>query len=767
MRRFTIPLLVLLAACKPTQTEVGPFEIVLDRTTGLIDINHLSHGSVLESLELMYATADTDIEMQFGSFKFTENERIDTRAAGFGKVFGKSDPRYVDVTDSDGALIGTAMFTAVNERTLLLEWTVNDGNRIGWSARCDTDDHFLGLGAHAMDTDHVGHAFDLFVAEPGIGKSEDEDPGNTWQYNGGRHDSSYPVPFAIRPHRSQGFILDTSTRVEVDLCLGDPDRFEILSWEDRSLRTLLFVADDPVGVIRQRNQLTGLGALAPAWVFGPWLDAVRGSANVRDLALKARESHAPVTAIWTEDWKGAVENATGYHLKGEMTLDTDLYPDGVELAGELEDLGIKWLGYFSTFIAEKSTLWDEAVNAGVLIQTQDNEPYTFFGATFETVSMVDLSTANGRDWLASFMDGALELGFDGWMADYAEWLPVDAQLASGEDALFTHNRYPEWWQDLNNAVIAGTDASYFSRSGWLLTSGLAPVVWGGDQQTTFAPDDGLPSVIPMGLGSCTSGTPVFTHDIGGYSTVGVPFTTKELWFRWASLGAFSPVMRTHHGAWDTENWDYDSDDETWAYWTELTREHMRLFPYRYGLAHKAALNGTPMLLPVSFVSDSEDWGRKDAWMLGDALLVAPITDEGSTSHTVELPSDQTWVDWWTFEPAQTGEFTAEIDEINVFARGGTTIPTFDVIPDTLLDVADDTVIDFATADQSRTVYIFGTGGTFDEADGTTYRPSGDTPTAEIVEAVLKDGTVDVGGLQIAVRGPIERTYTFVVVPMTL
>ena len=106
----------------------------------------------------------------------------------------------------------------------------------------------------------------------------------------------------------------------------------MLSWEDRTLRTLLFVADNPTGVIQQRNTLTGLGTLAPPWVFGPWLDAVRGSTSVRDLALKARESHAPVTAIWTEDWKGAIENGTGYHLKGEMTLDTDLYPDGVALA---------------------------------------------------------------------------------------------------------------------------------------------------------------------------------------------------------------------------------------------------------------------------------------------------------------------------------------------------------------------------------------------------------------------------------------------------
>ena len=223
-------------------------------------------------------------------------------------------------------------------------------------------------------------------------------------------------------------------------------------------------------------------------------------------------------------------------------------------------------------------------------------------------------------------------------------------------------------------------------------------------------------------------------------------------------------MRTHHGAWDTENWDYDSDEETWEYWTTLTREHMRLFPYRYGLANEAATNGTPMLLPVSFVSDSADWGRKDAWMLGSALLVAPVLEEGSTSRTVDLPSDQEWVDWWTFNPVQSGTFDAEIDEIPVFARGGTTIPTFDVIPDTVLGVDDANVIDFDDADQTRTVYIIGDGGPFEEADGTTYRPSGSNGSAATAQATLTEGTIEAGGLQIAVSGPIERTYTIVVVP---
>ena len=100
------------------------------------------------------------------------------------------------------------------------------------------------------------------------------------------------------------------------------------------------------------------------------------------------------------------------------------------------------------------------------------------------------------------------------------------------------------------------------RSGWARTSALAPIVWAGDQRTSFDRDDGFPTVLAMGIGMGASGVSLFTHDIGGYQSVGNPPSTRELWFRWASLGAFTPIMRTHHGAFDTDNWQFDSDDAT-------------------------------------------------------------------------------------------------------------------------------------------------------------------------------------------------------------
>ena len=39
----------------------------------------------------------------------------------------------------------------------------------------------------------------------------------------------------------------------------------------------------------------------------------------------------------------------------------------------------------------------------------------------------------------------LDIGIAGWMADFGEYLPTDASLADGSDAMAAHNRWPVLW----------------------------------------------------------------------------------------------------------------------------------------------------------------------------------------------------------------------------------------------------------------------------------------------------------------------------------
>ncbi|MCA9491797.1 MAG: hypothetical protein KC621_17820 [Myxococcales bacterium] len=758
MTRRLLPLLAL-AACSPRTLFLGNYELTLDRDSGRFTIQGLF--SRLEDVELIAGTGSADAQMAFGGFQFTNVQRDLTRGTRFDPHYGQNYPPFVvPVRDSSGDQLGDLLLSAVGD-TVIFDWTPSsDFDRIGLSAACDDDDHFLGLGSH-VDVDHVGEAFPLWTSEPGIGKSDRDDvPPSDWPIGGTKHATSFPIPFLVRPHHPDGLLFDTWGRVEVDLCQSDPDRFEMVSWTSEPATFVLLGGTEPLHPVQGLTSLFGRQEPLKPWVFGAWGDAIRGPDRVRTVATELRANDVPATLIWSEDWKGASQTPTGYRLGEEWFLDRNIYPDAEVLAEDLDRRGMKWLAYFAPFVGEGDETWDSAVAADALVKNAEGEPYTFPGVTFQPVGLVDVTGEAGRDWAIARMRDALELGFDGWMADYGEWLPTDAVMADGSTGWEAHDRYPELWQATHREAIEGYDATFFVRSGWTRTASLAPVVWAGDQRTSFDADDGFPTVVPLGLGASMAGVPVFGHDVAGYQSLGNDPSDKELWFRWCELGAFTPVFRLHHGSYDTDNWQFDTDQETLDHYARYAREHVRLYPYLHGLDARASRDGTPMILPVGFVHQA-DWGRQDAWMLGEALLVQPVMERDARTLTVDLPSDTTWWDWWTLTRATSGARDVPLTEIPVFAAGGTTVPTLATIPDTLVRHAPE-LVDLAEVDDERVVYLFGGGGFFREADGTRYAPTGAPSGAATVTETLKDGTVSVGGVSVEVSGPRTRTYTFVV-----
>ena len=742
----------LLAACRGP-APIGPWTLSMDE--GALTLAHEERGVLLEDLRLATGSGEAQVEFAVGSFLFEPDDRRmtpvvdhDFRDLGTGWL--------LEALDADGQVVGQLVVGPVDNNAVALSWVPVevDSNRTELSFACVAGEPLMGLGSHAQDVEHHGEAFALWTSEPGVGKTFDDEPPDDWFLTGTRHASSFPMPWLLRPASRSGVLIDTTARVEVDLCASDSDRIVLTTW-DGPIGWALVSGDSTLDVIEQVGRAQGARELPESWVFSPWNDAVRGPDRVRQVVEAIRSSGASGSVIWSEDWKGAVDKATGYHLTGEWFVDEELYPDASLLADELAVAGFHWYAYFSPFLEVGTETWAEA--EAYAIRDESGEPYVFTGAQFEDASLVDLTNPDAQAWVREKMQAALDLGFDGWMADFAEWLPTDAVLASG-DAWTLHNAYPLLWQDVNRDVFADNDGSFFVRSGWLGTASRAPVVWVGDQRTSFDADDGFPTVVPLALGLAAGGVGAITHDIGGYASVGNPPTTQELWFRWAALGAYSPVMRTHHGAYESDNFQFDGSDEALAYWAELTRQHMRLFPYRYGLAARSVDVGTPMLLHPSWVFAGEDPARIDAWLLGPGLLVVPVTTEGATRVDGELPAGRWW-DWHTGEPVESGSFDAPLDHIPVFAAEGAVIPTYDVIPETMLVGTE--LVDERAADLHRVVYVFGDGGSFTEADGTSYSATGSGSGQ--ASGTFSSGELTAGGLTLSIDGDTDRTYTLVAV----
>lgn len=758
-------LLLVAAGCSPDTVQLGDFFVEVDPKSGGLRVDRKGR-EVLDLQRLELGQGDAEIQFAVGSYLFEEQPTTWLSATSL-KVRHRQDgiSMLADLRDEDGREIAGLTIWQAGADLLGIQVIPYQGieiegeapNRARATMGCTEGGPFLGTGGHQLDVDHQGEAFSLWVAEPGIGKVEDDVPPEDWFITGTRHATSYPLPFLLRPELPMGLLASTWARVDLDLCASDPDRYQVGVWEG-ALSLFVIGGDDALQVVENQAMSAGGVAVPPDVAFGPWNDAIHGAERVAEVARTLREAGAPTALIWTEDWKGGAETGFGYHLSLDWYLDETLYPDAEGIAQDLRASGFEWLAYFSPFVGEETRAFEEASH--LLMQTADGEPYLWSSATLEQTGGLDLSDSEARAWAQERMDELIAVGFTGWMADFAEWIPPDAVLKNA-DPIDQHNAYTLWWQQTNAEALADIDATWFTRSGWISTPAISPITWGGDQRTSFDTDDGFPTVIPLGLGLSIGGVAFYGHDIAGYNSIGNEPTSKELWFRWAWLGAFSPIMRTHHGAFAEDNHQFDSDEETLAHWVRTATEHSRLFPYLKGLAQLAQDSGRPLLLHPALVYPGYDWARGDAWLLGSAIFVAPVLEEGATGREIVLPPGD-WYDWWTGQPVSSGWFAAEADEIPVFAAGGSVVPLLAEAPETF--VSGTALRDLAAVDGARVLRVFGTGGRFSEADGTRYTVSGTASAAGAEEVVLSSGSVDINGLTVEIQGEVERSYRVEVQP---
>jgi alpha-glucosidase len=675
----------------------------------------------------------TAYKMQYGSFAATDDTtkpwQVVTRAA----VSGSS----VDLYAGSTRVASIAFGRGDEDQHLVATITPGDGappldagpatprRRISWGFACDEADQFAGFGAQTWGVDARGETIPIWVQEEGIGKDlATDDPTGIWYVVGRRHSAYMPLPeFLSR----RGFfaVADNTQRSTFALCSESSTvaRMEL----ELPVTVNLFYGPTPHEAVSRATAHFGRPRVPPAFAFAPWNDAIFGSANVRRIATKLRQVGAPSSVIWTEDWRGGSWNGNSYTLEEEWDVDRTLYPDFEAVAKDLHAGGFKWLVYFNSFVEQDSKAWPETAPSGYLIgQAGDaaKTPYTFTDAKFQTASMVDLTNPAAVTWAAGKLSAAIALGADGWMGDYGEWLPTDAVLTGGI-GLDVHNTYPLLWQQtqrkaLDTAIAAdGVQRLSFVRSGWLGTAALADVFWAGDQRTDFEVDDGMPTVLPIGAGVSLAGVSTFGSDIAGYQSATNPTSTKELFFRWTELGAFSPVMRTHHGTEPSIEWSWESDDDSTAHWVRYAKLHMSLAPMLRGLAQAAHDTGISIWRPLAleFPSDDASWPVADEIMVGSGLLVAPVQTAGQTSRHVYLPPG-VWFPWsgGSSVPGPANVMApAPLTEIPVYALAGTIVPTYPDGVQTLV-VEPSLAANAEHAGQDRIVYVFaGENGSFSEA----------------------------------------------------
>ncbi|POI33828.1 hypothetical protein CIB84_002420 [Bambusicola thoracicus] len=157
----------------------------------------------------------------------------------------------------------------------------------------------------------------------------------------------------------------------------------------------------------------------------------------------------------------------------------------------------------------------------------------------------------------------------------------------------------------------------------------------------------------QGLAACLPYRFVFfslacNTDVGGF--IGDP--EPELLVRWYQAGAYQPFFRGHSNMKSKRREPWLFGEKNTQIIREAIRERYVLLPYLYTLFYRAHTEAEPVMRPlwIEFPEKLETFGVEDEYMLGNALLVYPVTDKEAKAVNVLLPgSEEVWYDFRKFK----------------------------------------------------------------------------------------------------------------------
>jgi alpha-glucosidase len=630
---------------------------------------------------------------------FGEGRPVDYRSAAVAKTAWADAQAQVD---SSGTRITTAECTAtIGLQPLRIGFVDSAGRPFA------TDDPRLGMGFVPLGPDVVDplgsparvykqhrpttHYFGCGERTGGLEKTGSHqvfwnvDPpmGHTAALN--NMYTSVPFLMAIDGGQAWGLFVDSGYRMEFDLANEASDRCGF-AVDGGPLIYYVFAGPTPARVLERYTELTGRIWLPPRWALGNhqsrW--GYRTADEVVELVREFRARDLPLDAVYLD-----IDYMDGYRV---FTWDKKRFADPAELAKQLRAQGVKLVT-----IVDPGVKIDERY--AVYTTGRDNELFcrTFSGDEYHNVvwpgmcAFPDFTNPRTRAWWSDWHRALLDVGVAGIWCDMNEptvfvptpqTLPADVSHHGDSEARLhvqVHNLYGQLMASAAHEAIRQQrpDQRPFviSRAGFAGLQRWA-LHWTGDNSSWWEHLwMSMPQLQNLGL----SGYAWVGVDIGGFSGD----ATAELLARWTEFGIFQPFCR-NHSAWNTrpqEPWAFGERFEALIRGALQLRQ--RLVPYLYSLFEEASRTGAPILRPLLFAypEDETTYSADDEFMLGDALLVAPIARPGTEYRHVYLPRG-TWVHHWTGETVRGPSHVlvhAPLGQPAVYVKANTPIPMWPVL----------------------------------------------------------------------------------------
>ncbi len=433
--------------------------------------------------------------------------------------------------------------------------------------------------------------------------------------------------------------------------------------------------------------ITGRISPPPIWALGHhqcrWHDY--SAADVLRIGEQYRKRDIPCDVLWLD-----IEYMNGYRV---FTWDKEKFPDLPGMLAQAKenklrvitivDPGVKCEPGYSVF--------DEGLAKNLFCKTEAGNVYV--GQVWPgRTAFPDFSKAETRAWWGGLNAQHIGSGIAGIWNDMNE--PATGQVEpfsmrfdrDGEN--HPHERFHNQYGLL---MAMGTHQGLLAAEPTLRTFILSRAGFSGIQRfaaqwlgDNCADWSHIAMSVPMTAGMGVSGQAFIGGDIPGFTSS----PSAELAARWAQYGALTPFCRYHseRGEADKYPWSFGPGAEQLA--RAALKLRYRLLPYIYSAFVTSSETGAPVQRPFvfDFQHDRTAWETDDAYLFGEALLVAPVMQPGSTARHVYLPPG-TWVDFHTGERYRGGRYitaAAPLDYIPLLQRGGYVVPMYEQAPNSTM-----------------------------------------------------------------------------------
>lgn len=553
--------------------------------------------------------------------------------------------------------------------------------------RCEDTDAFYGMGEKHLGLELGGVRTKFWNTD----EMADFHPARFMDGNPPADPAYLSIPYLIikrrgyylglllnNPHAS---FISTNAHTEVEglMSVDGGGESRILIGSEGGVPDLFILHADSLHALTCKyQQLVGVTPRPPVWALGHhqcrW--GYESAAHLNELDEQFRKHDVPCDGLWLD-----IGYMRGYRV---FTLDDKLFPASEQALAKLAEKGRKIIPIIDPGVKQEEgyCVYDAGREKDAFCRNPQGQEYVGIVWPGKTV-FPDFSMPEVRAWWAALVEAFAAQGFPG------AWLDMNDPSTGPVDNLqmlfrkgkvehaYYHNQYALGMAMATNEGFRQAQPNerpfLLSRSGFI-GSQRYTAIWTGDN---FSNTFHLKASIPTTLNLALSGIPFNGPDIGGFGGD----TNAALLETWYQAGFLFPFCRNHSAinAIHQEPWAFGK--HTLLRTGHFIRERYRFLPYLYQCFITHERDGSAIMRPLFYNFESTPSlpleKVDDQYMLGDALMHAPLLTPEQHSRSLILPGND---DWYSFLEGQwiSGgrkiELTSRPLQTPLFGRSGSIVP---------------------------------------------------------------------------------------------